>query len=103
MIMKYGDKPKRKMKKAARKMGKAARKGALASIVGSAAMKAKKEDAYSSSEESVKPPSRKDAKKLVKSYRKDKSKNYDINTGQEVKPSGRRVMSKRDKSASKKK
>lgn len=53
MIMKYGDKPKRKMKKAARKMGKAARKGALASIVGSAAMKAKKKDAYDAPHEGL--------------------------------------------------
>jgi hypothetical protein len=54
MIMKYEDDPKKgkmkgkmKVKKAARKIGKAARKGALAAIVGSAAMKAKKKDAYS--------------------------------------------------------
>lgn len=48
--MKYEDNPKkeeRKMKKAARKMGGAVKKGTLASIVGSAAMKAKKKDAYS--------------------------------------------------------
>ena len=48
--MKYEDNPKkeeRKMKKAARKMSGAAKKVTLASIVGSAAMKAKKKDAYS--------------------------------------------------------
>ena len=66
--MKYEDNPKkeeRKMKKAARKMRRAAKKVTLASIVGSAAMKAKKKDAYSGSSE-PKELSKRDSKKLDK-------------------------------------
>lgn len=66
--MKYGDNPKkgkRKMKKAARKMSKSAKKGALATIVGSAAMKAKKKDAYSGSSE-PKTLSKRQSKKVDK-------------------------------------